>query len=143
MDREKARRFSQGRTGKPEVAVLIVDDDPSVRNVLRAMIEMKGYILLLAGSAEEALTLSRTYADEIHLLISDVNMPEMNGVDLARRLSEERPGIRTLLISGYGSEEIKAGGVRLPFLKKPFVPQDLWWRLEELLTTPCPRPASP
>lgn len=142
MDPDKGRRSHRKRAGESKIAVLIVDDDPSVRNVLRAMIEPKGYAFLLAGSGAEALTLSRTYTDEIQLLISDMNMPEMNGVELAKQLSEERPGIRTLLISGYAPEESEAGGVRLAFLKKPFVPQELWLRLEELLGSRYSRPAS-
>lgn len=139
MDQTERTEFHR-QPDAPGIAVLIVDDDPAVRNVLRAMMEPKGYRFLLAASGEEAMTLSRAYPGEIHILISDVNMPRMNGVDLAVTFLEERPGSRALLISGYGTEQIKTAGVRLPFLRKPFVAEELWRRLEELLSLRCARP---
>jgi CheY-like chemotaxis protein len=114
--------------------ILIADDDPGIRNLLQTMLEPRGYCCLLAGSGAEALGLSRSHAGEINLLISDVDMPEMGGVSLAKQIAAERSEIRVLLISGRDSDEIRAA--KLPFLRKPFVPQELWHRVEVLLSGP-------
>ena len=109
--------------------VLIVDDDSNIRNFVSLMIQQRGYSLLAAADGQEALTLSRTYPGEIDLVVSDVNMPRMNGLDLAGQLLDERPGIRVLMMSGI--EQTTLG---LPFLHKPFLPDQLWRKLDEVLT---------
>jgi len=98
------------------------------------MLEPRGYCCLLAGSGAEALGLSRSHAGEIDLLISDMDMPEMSGVSLAKQITAERSEVRVLLVSGFDSKEIRAA--KLPFLRKPFVPQELWHRVEDLLSGP-------
>lgn len=114
--------------------ILIADDDPGIRNLLQTMLEQRGHCCLLAATGAEALELSRSRDSEIHLLISDVDMPQMSGVNLAKQILAERSEIRVLLISGLDSDEIRAA--KLPFLRKPFVPQELWRRVEELLSGP-------
>ena len=123
---------------EPKSVILIVDDNPSVRSVLQAMVEQAGYPCLVAASGEEALALSRSYAGEIRLLITDMDMPHMNGMELARQLMGQRPNILVLMITGHGAGEIGGANIDLPILKKPFVPRELWRRLEELLATKPP-----
>jgi len=101
--------------------ILLADDEVVVRNVIRVTLERQGYFLLVADDGQEALTLSRRYPGEIHLLLSDIQMPMMNGIELSQQIRTERPSIRIVLMSGH-SEETAHG---LPFLHKPFVPQTL------------------
>ncbi|HLK49422.1 MAG TPA: response regulator [Bryobacteraceae bacterium] len=121
---------------KPSQSVaLIVDDDSNIRNFISLLIQQRGYSLLTASDGQEALTLSRSHAGAIDLLVSDVNMPRLNGIDLAGRLTDERPGIRVLMMSG-----IEQATLGLPFLKKPFLPDQLWRKLEQVFTEPPEEP---
>ena len=111
--------------------VLIVDDDANIRNFLSLMIQQKGYSLLTANDGQEALALSRTYPGDIDLLVSDVQMPRMNGLDLAGHVLDERPRTRVLMMSG-----IEPDTLALPFLRKPFLPDELWRKLDEVFAEP-------
>lgn len=75
------------------------------------------------------MSLARAYPGDIHLLISDVDMPQMDGLDLARQIIEERRGIRVLMVSG-----IERSNIKLPFLLKPFLPAELWQKIEQVLS---------
>src|SRR5437764_15470362 len=107
---------------KSDITVLIAEDEPLVRNMIRAVIQGAGYSFLVAANGHEAMTLSRAYPDEIHLLLTDVKMPAMNGLDLANEIVKQRPAIRILVMSGEASAEIRKAKINLPFLKKPFMP---------------------
>ena len=111
--------------------VLIVDDDANIRNFLSLMIQQKGYSLLIANDGQEALALSRTYPGDIDLLVSDVQMPRMNGLDLAGHVLDERPRTRVLMMSGLEPDTLA-----LPFLRKPFLPDELWRKLAEVFAEP-------
>ena len=96
----------------------------------------RGYSVLEAASGAEALVVARAWHGRIHLLVTDVVMPEMSGWELARRLQDERPGIETLYISGYS--EHAAGGPGLVdkdvhFLQKPFAAGALVQKVRKLL----------
>src|SRR4051812_30432113 len=71
--------------------ILLVDDEPLIRNIARIALEAEGYFMLVATDGEEGLLLSRTFSGIIHLLLSDVKMPKIDGLQLAQKLSEERP----------------------------------------------------
>lgn len=114
--------------------VLVADDDVLVRNLINAVLTRSGYSVLMATDGQEALDMSRRYSGEIHLLLSDVVMPRMNGFKLAESIREERPGIRALLISGRTSSEILAGNALFHFLSKPFVPAQLKAKLQQILS---------
>jgi PAS domain S-box-containing protein len=103
--------------------ILLVEDEPSVRGVVARTLREQGYEVMEAADGREALSLARRRPGPIHLLLSDVVMPQMGGVELAERLREERPDTRLMLVSGY-HERAALGAPALPrgsaFLQKPF-----------------------
>jgi len=113
--------------------VLVAEDDVFVRNLINTVLTRAGYSVLLAADGTEALELSRHFAGEIDLLLSDVMMPGIDGLKLAAQIHEERPGTPALLISGKTSSEIVQGNVLFDFLAKPFVPAQLKAKLDEIM----------
>ena len=97
--------------------------------------QQEGYFVLSAADGHEGLELSRHYPGSIDLVITDVQMPRLNGTDLCAHLLEERPGIKALLMSGADIREIVSQNVDLPFLPKPFDGQTLKARVRAILTT--------
>jgi PAS domain S-box-containing protein len=119
--------------------VLVVEDEESVRSLVRATLERSGYRVLDAGNPREAITVAQGFQGPIHLLLSDVIMPESEGPPLFDRLMKERPGMRVLYMSGYAHEAVVQQGLRIQgtgFLQKPFMPQDLKRKVREVLDTP-------
>jgi DNA-binding NtrC family response regulator len=104
--------------------VLIVDDEPDILHVLRTALGRAGYLAKTATGAADAIRESRSLNGEIDLLLTDVVMPEMDGIELARQLASERPGLRVLLMSGYS--HVKS---TLPMLRKPFQIDELLERI--------------
>ncbi|MBI5016076.1 MAG: PAS domain S-box protein [Deltaproteobacteria bacterium] len=103
--------------------ILLVEDEPAILNVTTEMLETLGYIVVAAGTPGEALSLARERAGEIHLLMTDVVMPEMNGRDLAKNLLSLYPDLRRLFMSGYTANVIAHHGVLdegVHFIQKPF-----------------------
>ena len=118
--------------------VLLVEDEPTIVDLGRAMLEHLGYNVLIARTPGEALRLARRYSGDIHLLMTDVIMPEMNGRDLARELQAMRPGLKCLYMSGYTADLIKAHAPSesdAAFLQKPFTLNQLAARLREALAS--------
>jgi DNA-binding NtrC family response regulator len=118
-----------GRDFRDRVVILIVDDEIMVRNVARITLERQGYCVLTAEDGEDALRCSRRYPGIIHILLTDFEMPKMNGADLSRHISSERPEIQILLMGG--SCEIIPS--TLPLLRKPFGPTLLSNTVRDLL----------
>jgi PAS domain S-box-containing protein len=121
-----------------EETVLLVEDDPAIRAVAERTLAARGYRLLAAGSAEQALALARAAAD-VHLLVSDVVLPGRNGWELACALQAERPRLRLLFMSGYAADAgtgtaLLPDGV--PLLEKPFAPDDLLAAVRAALDAP-------
>jgi CheY-like chemotaxis protein len=102
--------------------VLIVDDEEPLRKLSRRILEKAGYGVLLASGSREALVISRGYSEQIHMLLSDVEMPGMNGIALGCQITTERPGIAVLLNSANPSY---AGETQFAFLAKPYTPDKL------------------
>ena len=123
-----------------QVVVLVAEDDVLVRNLVNTILIRAGYSVLTASDGEEALELSRRYPGKIHLLLSDVMMPRMDGLELASRIREERPDARALLVSGKMNSEIVRNNATFDFLGKPFVPGQLRSKLEEILHRPDAQP---
>ncbi len=108
--------------------ILVVEDEPEILKVAVRLLEQLGYTVLGAEGPSEALFLARSHRGELHLLLTDVIMPEMNGRDLARRLQSFFPGLRCLFMSGYPADVIATHGVldeAVLFLEKPFSIDDL------------------
>ncbi len=116
--------------------MLLVEDDVEIRDVGQIMLEQLGYKVLTAGTPGEALRQAKAQTAEIELLITDVVMPEMNGRDLAKLLSEIKPGLKCLFVSGYTANIIAHQGVLdegVLFLQKPFSLKDLAIKVRQAL----------
>ena len=104
--------------------IFIVDDDPAVLRCVADLLADHGYNILSWGSGAEALRQSKAYKGEIHLLLSDFQMPEMSGVELATAMTAERPRLKVLLMSGFpGGMLVLNEGWH--FLAKPFIASQL------------------
>lgn len=117
--------------------VLIVEDEPAIKKMGGAMLEKLGYRVLEAGTPAEAMDISGKHLGNIHLLLTDMVMPEMDGRDLAGRLTALRPGTRVLFMSGYTAAVIAGHGVLeqgVQFIQKPFSIGDLAVKVREVLT---------
>jgi PAS domain S-box-containing protein len=116
--------------------VLLVEDEKSVRALSRSILERYGYTVLEAGSGKEGLEVARQFPLPIHLVLTDVVMPEMGGTDLASQLETLRPGVRVLYMSGYTDDAIFRHGLLTKgrsFLQKPFTPEALARKVREAL----------
>ncbi len=116
--------------------VLLVEDEPSILVLGKAILERYGYKVLAVRTPEEAQKLAEQYEGQIHLLITDVVMPQMNGRDLMVRIITSRPEIKTLYMSGYTTDVIAHHGVLeegINFLQKPFSNQTLAAKVREVL----------
>src|SRR5438128_2412903 len=108
--------------------ILVAEDERLVRVLAQKVLERAGYRVLVGAGGADALALAERHDGPIHLLLTDVVMPEMNGRELARRLTAVRPGVRVLYMSGYADEAVAQHGVLDPgtaFLQKPFTPEAL------------------
>ena len=108
-------------------------------DLMRPSIGFAALRLLETGGAHEALRTCKDHGGKISLVVSDVVMPDMNGMELADRLEKIRPGMRSLFLSGYTSEAILGRGIAnkgVPFLQKPFSPVDLLHKVREVLDGP-------
>jgi len=118
--------------------VLLVEDDPMLLEIGQGMLERLGYTVVSTGMPDEAIRLAGTHTGEIHLMITDVVMPTMNGKDLANRLAEIRPVMKTLFMSGYTANVIAHHGVLdegVHFIQKPFSMKDLAAKVRETIDT--------
>jgi PAS domain S-box-containing protein len=116
--------------------VLVAEDEEQVRGLVRAVLEQHGYTVLEAADGQEALRVCEGHDQPIDLLITDILMPEMNGRDLARRMTELRPDVRVLYISGYSGSVIVRQGLLeagAAYLQKPFAPEALVCLVREVL----------
>jgi len=107
--------------------LLLVEDDEQVRSVAHEILKLQGYRVIPAGTPAEALELSAGLSERIHLLLTDVVMPEMNGRELARRLLGERPDLQVLYMSGYADQALNSDDAltSATFLQKPLTPDSL------------------
>jgi PAS domain S-box-containing protein len=116
--------------------ILLVEDAQRVRAVVREILEMSGYTVLEARHGADALEVSNRHAGTIHLLVTDVVMPQMSGRELSQRLSTLRPDLKVLYMSGYTDDAIVRHGVLasgIAFLSKPFTPDALALKVREVL----------
>jgi CheY-like chemotaxis protein len=107
--------------------ILLVEDEAATRDAVHRSLTRAGYKVLLASNGAEALRIANANGSEIALVLSDSMMPEMGGLELAKRLRTTRPELVVLLMSGYTEEAAALGFGRenLPFIEKPFAAADL------------------
>jgi CheY-like chemotaxis protein len=116
--------------------VLLVEDEPAILMMSQTMLELLGYEVLAIGTPNKALHMAGERTGEIHLLITDVVMPEMNGHVLANQLHELYPDIKTLFMSGYTADVIAHRGVLeegVNFIQKPFSIKNLGIKVRTIL----------
>jgi len=127
---------SSATAGQGSETVLLVEDQAAVRQYIRSVLEDSGYQVLQAANGPDALALARQFPGVIHLLLTDIVLPQMNGVELSEKMKLARPGIRLLFTSGYAEETFGTRGIvagELTWLPKPFVPTALLAKVREAL----------
>jgi two-component system, cell cycle sensor histidine kinase and response regulator CckA len=108
--------------------ILVVEDDPRVRSLVRKILVMRGYRVLEADNGRRALDLAASHLGSVDLLLTDLVMPDMGGIDLILHLTHARPGLRCVVTSGYTEDAVLSTQVLPPaavFLPKPFTPDEL------------------
>ena len=116
--------------------VLLVEDEPAILAVAAQMLSHLGYIVRAAHTPAEAIRVAKEHPGPIHLLLTDVVMPGLNGRDLAKTLGDLRPGLRTLFMSGYNAEVIARNGIldaQVQFVRKPFTRDELAAKIRDVL----------
>jgi len=116
--------------------ILLVEDEEIVRDLTSQILEMSGYQVLVAVNGEDACRVCREHTGDIHLMLTDVVMPQMSGRELAERVELMRPEILVLYMSGYTDDAIVRHGVLekdMPFLQKPFTPDSLTLKVRNVL----------
>jgi two-component system, cell cycle sensor histidine kinase and response regulator CckA len=140
---EEAEAFSPNPPGERSLmgseTVLLVEDEEALRAVGKEMLETYGYTVLLAGDGTAGLELAQNHPQPIQLLMTDILMPKMGGIELAERLSELHPEVKVLYTSGYndsGASLLMVAGAR--YLQKPYAMEVLARTLRELLDSARP-----
>jgi two-component system cell cycle sensor histidine kinase/response regulator CckA len=124
------------QVGRGHETILLVEDEPAILRMTTTMLERQGYKVLAASTPGEAIRLAEEYPGEIHLLITDVVMPEMNGRDLAKNILSLYPSLKRLFMSGYTANVIAHHGVLdygVNFIQKPFSVKDLAIKVRDAL----------
>jgi CheY-like chemotaxis protein len=122
--------------------VLLVEDEPTVLKLAAMMLEGLGYTVLTADTPDEAIRLSSEYDGTIHLLLTDVIMPKMNGRALSHELLAHSPQLKCLFMSGYTADIIARRGVLdegMSFIQKPFSRPDLAAKVRQYLMVDSPK----
>ena len=121
--------------GQQKATILFAEDEGQVRGLFEQVFKLNGFEVMTAVDGKEALQLAERYEGRIDLLISNVQMPEMTGPDLARELRKSRPQIKIILVSGspQGVLLLDQGWI---FLHKPVSPSDLITQIEDVLGRP-------
>lgn len=137
---EPAESVSSGapvvKPSQRQGTILVVDDEEAVRELVRDILVEEGYSVLAASEGPEALRICEEHTQAIHLLLTDVVMPKMSGVELGQRARTMRPDARVLYMSGYLDTHSVQRGALEPgavFLQKPFTPDALLRKVQEVL----------
>jgi two-component system cell cycle sensor histidine kinase/response regulator CckA len=129
------------RTGTE--TILLAEDEEEVRNLAREILKMEGYTIIEARHGNDALRIAGQHTGTIHMLMTDVVMPQMGGRELVQKLSAVRPQIKVLFVSGYTDENLtpSGGSGGHAFLQKPFTADGLLRKVRDVLDAPAPAPA--
>jgi CheY-like chemotaxis protein len=139
FEAETPQVASEQMAGKPPTGtetVLLVEDDEAILNLSKTILENLGYTVLAAKAPRQAIHLVEDHPGDIHLLITDVVMPEMNGRELAEQLGAIRPNLKCLYMSGYTADLIAHRGILdegVNFIQKPFGRDDFAARVRRVL----------
>jgi len=135
-DPEEVEDETAGDVLRGNETVLVVEDEDGVRELVRQILVEHGHAVLTARHGRDAMLLAQRYERPIDLLVTDVVMPEMGGSELVERLTELRPDLKVLYISGYTRDEVLRRGVsgaEAPFLHKPFTADVLMRQVRDVL----------
>ncbi len=142
---DKAKSIQTAGKGQPitrgKETILLVEDEHTVLDMTKAMLERLGYRVIPAQTPGEAIRLAKSHKNEIDILVTDVVMPEMNGRDLVRHIAPLYPGIKTLFMSGYTANAIAHHGILdddVQFIEKPFSRKTLAEKIREVLGQSTP-----
>ena len=114
--------------------VLVVDDEPTILRTASATLAGIGLRVIVAEDGHAGWEAFTKFHDEICLVLTDIVMPVMNGLELAERIREMRPGMKILLMSGYSDKALEIEGrLNFEFIRKPFLPTDLVRRVSGML----------
>ncbi len=116
-----------------ETVILLAEDEVVIRNLVRTMLTREGYAVIEASNGREAFEICQKYQDPIGLLITNVRMPEMDGIELAERVRRMRPEVKIVVMSGEMDNAIIGGNRPDAFLRKPFVPPTLLKAIQKVL----------
>ncbi len=116
-----------------EIVILVAEDEAVVRNLVRLMLSKEGYAVLTASDGQEALEICQYFKDPIHLLLTDVQMPRMDGLTLAERIRDKRPDTKVVVMSGETRMTIFEENTPDAFLRKPFIPPTLLQCVQKVL----------
>ena len=119
------------------MVILFAEDDVQLQYFIWKLLRADGFIVMGAISGEAALEISRRYSGPVDLLLTDLEMPGMSGLELYRLLAVERPGIKVLIMSGGVTAGEGTSITGLPFLQKPFTPSGLHDAIAALLAETC------
>ena len=120
-----AAQAVEAAPGRGHETILVAEDEAEIRALARDVLESRGYQVIEAAGAGEALLAAERHGGTIHLLLTDVIMPGKGGVELAEALRARRPGLRVVFMSGYSDRPVPAEALGVAFLHKPFDPDDL------------------
>jgi signal transduction histidine kinase len=135
-DVEAARTYVAPATLRGSETILLVEDEEQVRTIVQTVLRKHGYRVVPSQNAGEALLFCEQYPERIHLLLTDVVMPQMSGPELARRLLLQRRDMRVLCMSGYTDDSILRHGMLesdFAYLQKPITPASLTRKVREVL----------
>ena len=137
LEKRSTEEGSAAPFSRPTETILVVDDEPELLSLAADTLELQGYTVLKTLDSCDALEMARRCTRPIHLLLTDILMPPMNGVKLADELCAMRPALRVLLMSAYTTEQAEDHGVRLvpgiPLLVKPFKLTELHSKVRAVL----------
>lgn len=119
--------------------VLVVEDEEGLRTLLAAILEMENYVVYTAADGQDGLAALDRHGDDIQLMITDLTLPRMGGLELISAVRTRRPSIKLIGISGLSGDDVLATVLRAgadAFMPKPFLPKDAIAKVREVLGQP-------
>ena len=118
--------------------ILVIEDDPSLLDLLRTLLEVNGYEVLTAADGMDAVDCFREHADKISLVISDLGLPRLGGWEAFQQMKALKPSVKALLASGYFEAGLREEAIRMgaiDFLQKPYRPPEIIQRISAILSS--------